>query len=97
SFIEPAELFELDVETGERTLLKRQPVLGGYDPDEYEQSREWATAADGTQIPLSIVRRKGVGVDGSESSSPAPLLLYGYGSYEASFDPGFSVSRLSML
>ncbi|OBA69291.1 S9 family peptidase [Gordonia sp. 852002-10350_SCH5691597] len=97
SFIEPAELFELDVETGERTLLKRQPVLGGYNPDEYEQSREWATAADGTRIPLSIVRRKGVGVDDSGSPSPAPLLLYGYGSYEASFDPGFSVSRLSML
>lgn len=97
SFIEPAELFELDVDTGERTLLKRQPVLGGYDPDEYEQSREWATAADGTRIPLSIVRRKGVGVTDDGQPTPAPLLIYGYGSYEASFDPGFSVSRLSML
>lgn len=97
SFIEPAELFELDVDTGERTLLKRQPVLGGYDPDEYEQSREWATATDGTRIPLSIVRRKGVGVGDDGRPTPAPLLIYGYGSYEASFDPGFSVSRLSML
>ncbi|GAB32631.1 S9 family peptidase, partial [Gordonia otitidis] len=97
SFIEPAELFELDVETGERTLLKRQPVLGGYDPDEYEQSREWATATDGTRIPLSVVRRKGVGVADDGRPTPAPLLIYGYGSYEASFDPGFSVSRLSML
>ena len=92
SFIEPAELFELDVASGERTLLKRQPVLGGYDPADYEQTREWATASDGTQIPLSIVRRKGI-----EAGTPSPLLLYGYGSYEASFDPGFSVSRLSML
>lgn len=97
SFIEPAELFELDVDTGERTLLKRQPVLGGYDPDEYEQSREWATATDGTRIPLSVVRRKGVGVADDGRPTPAPLLIYGYGSYEASFDPGFSVSRLSML
>ncbi|GAA1481146.1 S9 family peptidase [Gordonia sinesedis] len=92
SFIEPAELFELDVASGERTLLKRQPVLGGYDPDDYRQTREWATATDGTRIPLSIVRRKGI-----EAGTPAPLLIYGYGSYEASFDPGFSVSRLSML
>ncbi|NED70033.1 hypothetical protein G3I15_54855, partial [Streptomyces sp. SID10244] len=67
---------DLDVATGERTLLKRQPVLGGYDPADYVQSREWATAADGTRIPLSIVRRKGV-----DDNRPAPLLLYGYGSY----------------
>ncbi|AZG46066.1 Dipeptidyl aminopeptidase BI [Gordonia insulae] len=92
SFIEPTEVLDLDVATGERTLLKRQPVLGGYDPADYVQSREWATAADGTRIPLSIVRRKGV-----DDARPAPLLLYGYGSYEASIDPSFSVSRLSML
>ncbi|MGV9795846.1 MULTISPECIES: S9 family peptidase [unclassified Gordonia (in: high G+C Gram-positive bacteria)] len=92
SFTEPSELIELDVTTGERTLLKRQPVLGGYDPADYVQSREWATAADGTRIPLSIVRRKG-----TDEHKPAPLLLYGYGSYEASIDPYFSVSRLSML
>nr|WP_245551340.1 S9 family peptidase [Gordonia rhizosphera] len=92
SFVEPTEIFELDVATGERTLLKRQPVLGGYDPADYVQSREWATAADGTQIPLSIVRRKGV-----DDDRPAPLLLYGYGSYETSIDPSFSVSRLSIL
>lgn len=97
SFIEPSELFELDVTTGERILLKRQPVLGGYDPDDYVQSREWATAADGTQIPLSIVRRKSVAAPDDPNAAPAPLLLYGYGSYEASMDPGFSVSRLSML
>ncbi|GAB2641411.1 S9 family peptidase [Gordonia jinhuaensis] len=90
SFIEPTEVFELEVSTGERFLLKRQPVLGGYDPDDYEQHREWAVAADGTRIPLSLVYRKGI-------DKPAPLLLYGYGSYESSMDPSFSVSRLSLL
>ncbi|MGV9857919.1 S9 family peptidase [Gordonia sp. NPDC003425] len=97
SFIEPAELFELDVHTGERVLLKRQPVLGGYDVADYVQSREWATAADGTRIPLSIVRHTDVAAPGDPGQAPAPLLIYGYGSYEASFDPGFSVSRLSLL
>ncbi len=91
SFIEPAELLDLDVATGERTLLKRQIVLGDYSPDDYEQSRVWATADDGTQIPVSIVRRKGA------PAGPAPTLLYGYGSYEHSIDPSFSVSRLSLL
>ena len=62
-----------------------------------DRSREWATATDGTRIPLSVVRRKGVGVADDGRPTPAPLLIYGYGSYEASFDPGFSVSRLSML
>lgn len=90
SFTEPAEILDLDVGTGERALLKRQPVLGGYDPADYAQSREWATAADGTRIPLSIIRR-------ADTTGPGPLLLYGYGSYEASIDPSFSVSRLSML
>ncbi|MFT3899029.1 MAG: S9 family peptidase [Gordonia sp. (in: high G+C Gram-positive bacteria)] len=93
SFIEPTELLELDVATGERTLLKRQIVLGGYDPDDYEQSRVWATAEDGTKIPVSLVRRKGT----RDSAGPAPMLLYGYGSYEHSIDPSFSISRLSML
>ena len=82
----------LDVATGELVLLKRQPVLGGYDAADYVQTREWATAGDGTRIPLSIVRRKTVDAD-----RPAPLLLYGYGSYETSIDPSFSVSRLSLL
>lgn len=90
SFIEPSEIIDLDVTSGERILLKRQVVLGDYDPADYEQKREWVTAGDGTQIPLSIVSRKGV-------SRPAPTLLYGYGSYEASMDPGFSIARLSLL
>ena len=91
SFINPTEVFDLDVATDERILLKRQVVLGDYDPADYEQHRDWATAADGTKIPLSVIRRRG------ESSGPAPTLLYGYGSYESSNDPGFSISRLSLL
>ncbi|ORM34168.1 S9 family peptidase [Williamsia sp. 1135] len=91
SFINPTEVFDLDVATDERILLKRQTVLGDYDPSNYEQHRDWATAADGTKIPLSVIRRRG------ESAGPAPTLLYGYGSYESSNDPGFSISRLSLL
>ncbi|GAC70565.1 S9 family peptidase [Gordonia soli] len=92
SFVEPTEILDLDVATGERTLLKRQVVLGGYDASEYEQTRLWAPAADGTAIPLSVVRRRE-----TDANRPAPLLIYGYGSYETSIDPSFSVSRLSML
>ncbi|WP_037178402.1 S9 family peptidase [Rhodococcus sp. UNC363MFTsu5.1] len=90
SFITPSRVYDYDVATGELMLRKSQPVLGGYDPDDYEQHRDWATAADGTKIPISIVQRKGV-------TAPASMLLYGYGSYESSMDPGFSVARLSLL
>src|SRR5260370_24175912 len=83
--------------TGQLTLLKRRPVLplpGGsdYDPGGYEQYREWATAADGTRIPISLVCPKGTPRDGS-----SPFVLYGYGSYEISMDPSFSIPRLSLL
>src|ERR1017187_5578568 len=61
-------------------------------PGAYEQHRLWATAQDGTAVPISLVCRKGTPRDGS-----APFLLYGYGSYEISADPGFSISRLSLL
>ncbi|PVY27369.1 S9 family peptidase [Williamsia muralis] len=91
SFINPTEVFDLDVATGERTLLKRQQVLGDFDPADYEQYRDWATASDGTKIPLSVIRRR------EHADGPAPTLLYGYGSYESSNDPGFSISRLSLL
>jgi len=86
-------VYDLDVRTGERRLLKRQNVLGGYDPEHYEQARDWATAADGTRIPVSLVWRR----DAAPASGPAPVHLYGYGSYEHSIDPGFSVARLSLL
>jgi oligopeptidase B len=97
SLVTPNSVYDCDMATGELTLLKRQPVLplpGGaeYRPDDYTQFREWATASDGTRIPISLVCRAGTPRDGS-----APFLLYGYGSYEISIDPSFSVSRLSLL
>ncbi|HXH34589.1 MAG TPA: S9 family peptidase [Plantibacter sp.] len=92
SMVTPSTVLELDVRTGERFVRKQQPVLGGYDPSRYEQFREWATAADGTRVPISIVRRVG-----TREHGPGPLHLYGYGSYEASMDPSFSIARLSML
>jgi oligopeptidase B len=92
SLVTPRSVYDVSVSTGEMTLLKRQPVLGGYDPADYVQRREWATAEDGTQIPISLVARRGIEPDGT-----APGLLYGYGSYEHSIDPSFSVARLSML
>ncbi len=73
-------------------LLKQTEVLGGHDPGDYETGRLWATAADGTQVPISYVHRAGIAHDGS-----APCLLYGYGSYEACMDPTFSTLRLSLL
>ncbi|UTT61241.1 S9 family peptidase [Cellulosimicrobium cellulans] len=99
SFVTPSTVYDLRVETDELTLLKQQPVLGGYDAADYVQRREWATAEDGTQVPVSLVwRRDAVGLDATGTGAePAPLLLYGYGSYEISIDPGFSISRLSLL
>jgi oligopeptidase B len=103
SFITPMQVFDYVPATGELLLRKEQTVLGGYNPNDYEQHRDWAVAPDGTRIPISLVRRKDSVGDAaasngrSASSAPAPLLLYGYGSYEASIDPGFSVSRLSLL
>jgi oligopeptidase B len=93
SFVTPTTVSDLDVTTGERRLLKQQVVLGDYDAADYEQHREWATADDGTRIPVSLVWRRDLVRDGE----PAPLHLYGYGSYEHSIDPGFSVARLSLL
>ncbi|AND16802.1 S9 family peptidase [Rathayibacter tritici] len=94
SFITPSTVLALDVATGERTVLKQQPVLGEYDPALYVQRREWAVAEDGMRVPLSLVWRRDAA---DPDSAPAPLLLYGYGSYEASIDPGFSIARLSLL
>ena len=97
SLVTPESVYDCDTTTGTLTLLRRRPVLplpGGadYDPADYEQHREWATADDGTAIPISLVCRKGTPRDGS-----APFLLYGYGSYEISIDPSFSIPRLSLL
>ncbi|NNM45318.1 prolyl oligopeptidase family serine peptidase [Knoellia koreensis] len=92
SMVTPKTVYDYDLATRELDLLKRQPVLGGYDPSDYEQRREWATAPDGTQVPISIVHRAGAKPDGSH-----PGLLTAYGSYEISSDPYFSVARLSLL
>jgi oligopeptidase B len=97
SLATPDSIFDADSVTGELTLLKRKPVLplpgrGAYDPLDFEQRREWAAAADGTRVPISMIFQKGTPRDGS-----SPLLLHGYGSYEASTDPSFSIPRLSLL
>ena len=92
SLVTPASIFDYDVRSDQLVLRKRTPVLGGFDPGDYEQHREWAKAADGTDVPISIVCRKGTPRDGS-----APLVLYGYGSYEISSDPAFGIARLSLL
>ncbi len=92
SLVTPDSVYDYDLTTREMVLRKRKPVLGGYDPADYEQFREWAQAPDGTLVPVSLVARAGTPRDGS-----APTVLYGYGSYEASMDPWFSVARLSLL
>jgi oligopeptidase B len=92
SLVTPTSAFDEVVATGERRLVKRTPVLGGFDSADYTSARLWATAPDGTQIPMSVVHRRDTPVDGS-----APALLYGYGSYESSVDPTFSSIRLSLL
>lgn len=98
SFVTPSTVLALEVETGRREVLKTQPVLGGYDPERYTQRRVWATADDGTRVPISLVYRDDlVGAGDGAPAQPAPVHLYGYGSYETSIDPGFSVPRLSML
>lgn len=93
----PSSVYDYDVRTRELTLLRRAPVLGGYDPDDYEEHRLWATADDGEQVPISIVARRGAREDEGGGTRPVPTLLYGYGAYESSFDPYFSVARLSLL
>lgn len=91
SLTTPATTYELDTATGERVLLKQQPVLG-YDPSQYVTERVWATARDGERIPVSVVYRKGFKRDGT-----AAMLQYAYGSYGMSMDPGFSVTTVSLL
>ena len=91
SLVTPPSVFDYDVETGERILRKQQPVLG-YDASHYATERAWATARDGEQVPISLVYRRDRPRDGS-----APLLLYGYGSYEISADPVFRSHHVSLL
>ena len=92
SMVTPDSVYDFDLVTRSMTLRKQKPVLGDFDAAAYEQHREWAVADDGTRVPISLVARKGTPRDGT-----APLVLYGYGSYEASMDPWFSIPRLSLL
>lgn len=92
SLVTPSSTFDYDMKTKEKTLLKQQEVLGGYDSKAYVTERIMAKAKDGAQVPISIVYKKGVKKDGQ-----APLLLYAYGSYGSSMDPTFNSSRLSLL
>jgi oligopeptidase B len=92
SLVTPGTVFDEDLSSGDRRLLKQTEVLGGHDPADYETGRLWATAPDGTRVPISYVHRADVAHDGT-----APCLLYGYGSYETCMDPTFSTLRLSLL
>jgi oligopeptidase B len=92
SLATPNSTFDYNLRTREKKLLKQDEIVGGYDPEAYATERLWATADDGTKVPMSIVYKKGLKKDGSN-----PTLLNAYGSYGNSNDPVFSVSRLSLL
>ncbi len=93
SLTTPTSVIEFNMRTQASKILKEQEVLGGdFDKTNYNSERVWATADDGTKIPISIIYRKGVKMDGSQ-----PLLQYGYGSYGHTIDPYFSTTRLSLL
>ena len=94
SMVTPHSIYDLDVTTGGRTLVKQQPVLGGFDTANYRTERAWATAEDGAQVPISIVYRPDRVTAGSGDN---PCLLYAYGSYEISMDPSFSPFVISLL
>ena len=93
SMATPSSLVDFNMKTKEKIVLKEQEVLGGkFDKNNYIEERIWATATDGTQIPMSMVYRKGI-----EKNGKNPLLLYAYGSYGMNIDPYFSSTRLSLL
>ena len=92
SLVTPRSFFDYDMNAQKATLLKETEVPGGFSKTNYQSERVFATASDGTKVPISIVYRKGTKLDGS-----APALLYGYGSYGYSIAPGFSSNRLSLL
>lgn len=93
SMATPSSVIDFNMKTKEKTVLKEQEVLGGkFDKDNYTEERIWATAKDGTKVPISVVYRNGIKKDGTN-----PFLLYAYGSYGASMDPYFSSLRLSLL
>ena len=88
----PSRTYDLDLVTRERTLLKEQVVPSGHNPEDYETRRIFATAKDGERVPVTLLYRKGLKLDGK-----APALLYGYGAYGMALPAGFSVSKLSLV
>lgn len=88
----PKTTYDLDLETRARTTVKQEPVLGGFKREDYEVERHYAVAQDGTRVPISLARRRGVPSDGT-----APGLLFGYGAYGLSYDPGFRSTWVSLL
>ena len=93
SLTTPPSVIDQDMATGARTVRKQLPVLDRFDPADYASERDWAVAEDGTRVPISLVwKPSALPADG-----PAPCLLYGYGAYEISMDPWFSIARLSLL
>lgn len=93
SLTTPGSVIDYDFITGKKTVQKQQEVVGGYDASEYETKRLWATATDGTKVPVSLVYKKSM----LRENGPNPTLLYGYGSYGITIDPSFSTVRLSLL
>jgi len=92
SLITPESIYDYNMDSGQSTLMKRKEVLGNYDPKNYTSERLYATAKDGTKIPISIVYKKGF-----EKNGKAPLYLHGYGAYGANYDVEFSSNSLSLL
>ena len=92
SLTAPWSSFDYDMDTRERTLVKEQPVRGGYNREDYITDRLWATSADGVRVPLSLVYRRDLALNGTN-----PTILYGYGAYELPSDPMFDAARLSLL
>ena len=88
SYVTPRTTYDYDVAKRTRTLLKQQPVLGGYDPAQYDSAMLMAPAKDGTKVPVSLVWKKSLRTDG-----PQPLLLYGYGSYGMAMPASFAATR----
>jgi oligopeptidase B len=92
SLVLPMTVFEYELQSRTKTILKQNQIPGGYDPNQYHSERIFARSHDGVEVPISIVYRRDFQRDGTH-----PLYLYGYGSYGASLDPGFSTNRLSLL
>ena len=92
SLVTPKSVIDYDINTKTWTVVKQDEIPSGYDASQYESERTYATAPDGTQVPLSLVYKKGLKKDGTN-----PTLLYGYGSYGATMDPSFNANRLSLL